>query len=79
MLYVKKSMAGAILFPIFFGPVGLLYASFLSGFLMSLAMLILAVIPKYRAYIAFLWIAGPYISVYITQKQALKTNTMPVD
>lgn len=74
MLYVKKSLAGAILFPIFLGPIGLLYASFWLGLIVSIAVLLMAVVPNFRLGIPFLWVAGPYLSVFFVQKQAMKTN-----
>lgn len=72
MLYVKKSMGGAILFPLILGPIGLLYASFWIGFVASAILLVLITVPHWRQWIILLWILGPYISTYVVHRQATK-------
>ena len=65
----QKSFVAAILFGLFLGPLGLLYAGFWSGVIMTVLMFAIIFIPKIGYMLFFLlWFVCPYWSVYICTK-----------
>lgn len=68
-LRAHKSLAIAIIFSLFLGPIGLLYAGFWSGVIVTILMLIAVFIPKI-GYVLFmsLWLVCPYWSVFVCTK-----------
>lgn len=65
----QKSLMAAIILSLFLGPIGLLYAGFWSGLIMTVLMIISVFIPKV-GFLLFilLWIIGPYWSVFVCTK-----------
>lgn len=65
----QKSFAAAILLSLCLGPIGLLYAGFWSGVIMTLLMIASIFIPKI-GYVLFLllWLIGPYWSIFVCTK-----------
>ncbi|OGT22707.1 MAG: hypothetical protein A3C55_03735 [Gammaproteobacteria bacterium RIFCSPHIGHO2_02_FULL_42_13] len=62
-----RSIAVAILFALFLGPIGLLYGSFWGAVVISILMFVLLLLPmaNMAQYLfSFLWLLCPYISVY---------------
>ena len=62
-----RSIAAAILFALFLGPIGLLYGSFWSAVVLSILMFVLLLLPMAHMaqyLFSFLWLLCPYISVY---------------
>ena len=59
----------AILLSLVLGPIGLLYAGFWSGVIMTILMIVSTFIPKI-GYVLFLllWLIGPYWSIYVCTK-----------
>ena len=73
LLKSQKSFMAAILLSLVLGPVGLLYAGFWSGIIMTVLMIISIFIPKI-GYVLFLllWFIGPYCAIYICTKDNKK-------
>jgi len=65
----QKSFMAAILLSLCLGPIGLLYAGFWSGVIMTILMFASVLIPKI-GYLLFLllWLIGPYWSVFVCTK-----------
>jgi len=65
----QKSFMAAILLSLCLGPIGLLYAGFWSGVIMTILMISSTFIPKI-GYVLFLllWLIGPYWAVYVCTK-----------
>jgi hypothetical protein len=62
-----KNLAGALLFTIFFGPLGLLYASSLGGIVM-LILGFITVCSKMLVPVIFVWISSSIWSVLATNR-----------
>ena len=62
-----KSVAGALLFSVILGPVGLLYSSFLGGVIMSILGFIVVCV-KYPVPIAIVWLISCMWSVAAVNK-----------
>jgi hypothetical protein len=65
----QKSLVAAIFLSLFFGPVGMLYAGFWHGVIMTALMILFPFVPKI-GYILFiiLWLVGPYWSVLVCSR-----------
>ncbi|MGD9107858.1 MAG: hypothetical protein PVI75_01645 [Gammaproteobacteria bacterium] len=65
----QKSFMAAILLSLFLGPVGLLYAGFWSGVIMTILMIGVVFVPKIgNLLFLLLWFIGPYWSVFVCTK-----------
>ena len=65
----QKSFMAAILLSLCLGPIGLLYAGFWSGVIMTILMILSIFVPKI-GYLLFLllWLIGPYWAIYVCTK-----------
>lgn len=75
----KKSMLAAVLLTIFFGPLGLLYASILGGIILGILSIFLAAITPFvlGAGALLVWpfcVIGAIVSVHRNNKQARKAQ-----
>ena len=66
----RRSLAAALLLAVFFGPVGLLYASFWGGVIMSVLGLIAMLLPgSVAGFLGMLvWVICPFWSVFVVSK-----------
>ncbi|MGD9153493.1 MAG: hypothetical protein PVG30_07560 [Gammaproteobacteria bacterium] len=65
----QKSLMAAILLSLFLGPIGLLYAGFWSGVIMTILMIAIDFVPKFgNLLVLLLWFIGPYWSVFVCTK-----------